>query len=44
MREILAVEVSDTESEATYQNLFCSLKARAGSKVSNSWSQTTTRV
>ena len=28
MREILAVEVADTESEATYQNLFCSLKAR----------------
>jgi putative transposase len=28
MREILAVEVSDTESEATYQNLFCSLKSR----------------
>jgi putative transposase len=28
MREILAVEVSDTESEATYQNLFCSLKTR----------------
>ena len=27
-REILAVEVSDTESEATYQDLFRSLKAR----------------
>jgi putative transposase len=27
-REILAVEVSDTESEATYQQLFRSLKAR----------------
>src|SRR5215210_4906321 len=28
MREILAVEVSDTESEATYQDLFRSLKRR----------------
>ncbi len=28
LREILAVEVSDTESEATYQDLFRSLKAR----------------
>jgi putative transposase len=28
-REILAVEVADTESEATYQDLFRSLKARA---------------
>ena len=28
MREILAVEVSDTESEATYQELFRSLKRR----------------
>ncbi len=28
MREILAVEVADTESEATYQELFRSLKAR----------------
>jgi transposase-like protein len=27
-REILAVEVADTESEATYHELFCSLKAR----------------
>jgi putative transposase len=27
-REILAVEVADTESEATYQELFRSLKAR----------------
>ena len=27
-REILAVEVADTESEATYQDLFRSLKAR----------------
>jgi putative transposase len=27
-REILAVEVADTESEATYQNLFRSLKSR----------------
>jgi len=28
MREILGVEVADTESEATYQDLFRSLKAR----------------
>jgi transposase-like protein len=28
LREILAVEVADTESEATYQDLFRSLKAR----------------
>jgi len=28
MREILAVEVADTESEATYQEMFRSLKAR----------------
>ncbi len=28
MREVLGVEVADTESEATYQELFCSLKAR----------------
>ena len=28
LREIVAVEVSDTESEATYQELFRSLKAR----------------
>ena len=28
MREVLAVEVADTESEATYQELFCSLKRR----------------
>jgi putative transposase len=32
-REILAVEVSDTESEATYQELFRSLKARGLSGV-----------
>jgi putative transposase len=32
-REILAVEVSDTESEATYQGLFRSLKARGLSGV-----------
>jgi putative transposase len=30
MREILAVEVADTESEATYQGLFRSLKRRGG--------------
>ena len=28
LREILAVEVSDTESEATYQEIFRSLKSR----------------
>jgi putative transposase len=33
MREILAVEVADTESEATYHNLFRSLKARGLSGV-----------
>jgi transposase-like protein len=33
MREILAVEVADTESEATYQELFRSLKARGISGV-----------
>jgi putative transposase len=33
MREILAVEVADTESEATYQELFWSLKARGLSGV-----------
>jgi putative transposase len=33
MREILAVEVSDTESEATYQELFRSLKSRGLSGV-----------
>ena len=33
MREILAVEVADTESEATYQELFRSLKARGLSGV-----------
>jgi putative transposase len=33
MREILAVEVSDTESEATYHDLFRSLKARGLSGV-----------
>jgi putative transposase len=33
MREILAVEVSDTESEATYQELFRSLKTRGLSGV-----------
>jgi hypothetical protein len=32
-REILGVEVSDTESEATYQALFCSLKSRGLSGV-----------
>src|SRR5829696_5264579 len=33
LREILAVEVSDTESEATYQELFRSLKSRGLSGV-----------
>jgi transposase-like protein len=33
MREILGVEVADTESEATYQDLFRSLKARGLSGV-----------
>jgi putative transposase len=33
LREILAVEVADTESEATYQELFRSLKARGISGV-----------
>jgi putative transposase len=33
LREILAVEVADTESEATYQELFGSLKARGLSGV-----------
>ena len=33
LREILAVEVADTESEATYQDLFRSLKRRALSGV-----------
>ena len=29
VREILGVEVTDTESEATYQDLFRSLKVRS---------------
>jgi putative transposase len=33
MREVLAVEVADTESEATYHDLFRSLKARGLSGV-----------
>ena len=33
MQEILGVEVADTESEATYQDLFRSLKARGLSGV-----------
>src|SRR5918993_5716555 len=33
LREILGVEVADTESEATYQELFRSLKARGLSDV-----------
>jgi hypothetical protein len=32
-REILAVEIADTESEATYQELFQSLKRRGLSEV-----------
>ena len=38
-REIVGVEVADTESEATYQELFRSLKAR-GSREWSLWSQT----
>jgi putative transposase len=41
-REILGVEVSDTESEATYQELFRSLKRRGLSRVWSWWSRTTT--
>ncbi len=43
-REILAVEVADTESEATYQELFRSLKKRGLSGVSSWSSATTTRA
>jgi transposase-like protein len=39
-REILAVEVADTESEATYHELFKSLKAR-GLKGASKWSSPT---
>jgi putative transposase len=39
LREILGVEVADTESEATYQELFRSLKSRAF-RVSSWWSPT----
>ena len=42
-REILAVEVSDTESEATYREMFRSLKSRGLSSVLSSSSQTTTK-
>jgi transposase-like protein len=41
-REILCVEVADTESEATYHELFRSLKSR-GPGVSSSSAQTTTK-
>lgn len=43
LREILGVEVADTESEATYQEMFRSLKERGLSGVELSWSPTTTR-
>lgn len=43
LREILGVEVADTESEATYQELFRSLKRR-GSRASSWSSPTTTRA
>ena len=42
-REILAVDVSDTESEATYHELFRSLKG-GDFLVCNWWSRTTTRA
>ncbi len=42
-REILAVEVADTESEATYHELFKSLKARGLKGVELVVSPTTTR-
>ncbi len=43
-REVVAVEVADTESEATYQDLFRSLKARGACKASSWLSLTTMRV
>ena len=43
-REIVAVEVADTESEATYQELFRSLKARGLKGVELLWSPTTTKA
>jgi putative transposase len=43
-REILAVEVADTESEATYHELFRSLKTRGLGGVELVWSPTTTRA
>ena len=43
-REILCVEVADTESEATYHELFRSLKARGLGGVELWWSPTITRV
>jgi putative transposase len=44
MREILGVEVADTESEATYHELFRSLKRRGLKGVQSWWSQMTMRV
>jgi putative transposase len=43
-REILGVEVADTESEATYHDLFRSLKAQGLKKVSSLSSRMTTRA
>jgi putative transposase len=43
MREILAVEVANTESEATYHDLFRSLEARVF-RGSSWWSPTSTRA
>jgi transposase-like protein len=44
MREILAVEVADTESEATYHELFRSLKSRGLKEGSSWWSRTSMRA
>jgi putative transposase len=42
-REIVGVEVADTESESTYHELFRSLKRR-GFRVWSWWSRTSTRA
>ena len=44
LREILAVEVADTESEATYQELFRSLKSARTQRAWSWWSQTIMRA
>jgi len=44
MREILDVEVANTEGEATYQKLIRSLKSRGLSRVSSWWSLTSTEA